>query len=1013
MEVVAGLWRLELLGWLRASSGDSVITRFPTRQTGSLFAYLALNQQRSHPREELAELLWPNNDPGATKDRLNQAVASLRRQIEPPGIPRNSVLMSNYQTVRLAPGVVVTDVEKFEELARAFDLSSARTNLSELTEALALYRGELLPGFYDDWIRPERQRLSDLYADLLEKAYILSEESGDLTMTVDVLTKLVALNPLEEKHHQNLMMLYCRRGQVTQALAQFEELRRVCEQEFRSEPSPLSLSLAKKIRSGEFQKLAMPSPAKRKSTPAKKEPPVTVPALPLQQTRFVGRTEELEIAQSLLAELGCRLVNLMGAGGCGKSRMALEVARSVVGAFSQTWFVPLGDVLGSDQIPEVLRRSMGAEGSEGGPVFEDVIRRLRMSGRSLLILDNFEKFTERGTPYIRRLLDEAPNLSILVTSRHRLGLYEERNIQVDPLPLPLDRGDLIGVAKTPSVQLFIDRAQAVRPDFQLTTRNLDVVVSLCERLEGIPLAIELAAAWISTLSPSQLLEGMQSRFDLLVSRRRDISPRHRSLRAAIEYGYELLPPASQEFFRRLSVFRSGWTLAAAQTLGGTSDVRQALDELTERSLLKRIELPTANDVRYDMLETLREYGREQLSGEEESEAMEKIAHYFLEFLELGGKQEERHQKAIWIEKVAADHQNIVATLHWCYENDQVNWGLRIACALETYWDARGPFSEAPEWIQRFLGIREGELSKALEANALRVLGWSLWHLADFGAAETYFTASLALYEGLGMKREIAQVLYHLGTVGVMLWDKGRARDALSKSLSLFEELQDKSGAAVAMVNLGLIARQVEDYDEAQKQYRGAIRIFRELGDETLLASCYGNLSIAVRHQGEVNLGLQYATKSLELGAKIGNRRILAAELDNIALCLMVQGKYQDALGHSLQGLNLAWEIGHRMFLLWHLETATYLAWKFDDARVAARISGFVDKLGREVHAPPDNPAMFEATKELVRAALKSDSDYEVARALGEMMSDEEAYEFVRSWGNRRLSGESISENFKP
>ncbi len=997
----AGVWRIEMLGWLRATSGELTHSRFSTRQTASLLAYLALHLRRDHPREELVEILWPGSDPAASKNRLSQALASLRRQFEPPGLAKGSVLVGDYRSVRLNPEAVVTDVGEYERCAKAIDSETPKA-LAKLREALSLYRGELLPGFYDEWIGPERQRLNDLYAAVLARAADVAEEEGDLNFACEGLVKLVALDPLNEENQQNLMMLYCRRGQPAQALQQYDSLASVLKSELGSPPSALSQSLADKIRRGDFQKLATrATQSRRKKTLPEEEAQTHRVQLPPQSTRFFGRAEEIAQARVMLGADGCRLVNLMGAPGSGKSRLSIEIAKKLGERYHAVWFVPLADLSDSEEIPDAIRRAISPGAPEGGSVMDEVLRRLRATGHSLLVLDNFERFSERGGKIVRRLLDEVPDLDLLVTSRHRLGLYEERDILVAPLPIPEVDSELEKVAEVSSVQLFVNRAQAVRPDFQLTARNMSAVSALCRRLEGVPLAIELAAAWCSTLSPTQLLAGMEQRFELLVSRRRDIAPRHRSLRAAIEYGYELLPAELQDLFKRLAVFRGGWSLDSAQAVATVVDARQALDELAERSLLRREASVVDEETRFDMLDALRDHALEQLTGQEERDAKNLHAEYFLKMAEHAASESDGAKQALGIARLTAEHGNLISALQWCYDNDRIEWGLRMACALEFYWDARGPLAEGREWLERLLAADQAGIPETLEANAHRVLGWVAWSQGDFSGAENQYQNSLSIYRRLGRKADVSLVLNQLSAVGIWLWDSEKATQTLNESLELSEEVGDRLGIARALRGLGLAARQQNQFEAAKEYYSRALALYEELDNKGQKAALLGNLSITAAHEGQFSLAEKYARKAIAVGEEVGSRRIVASNLENLAAALFGKGSKSEALELMIRSIHIVQEIGNRPMLFYKLETASYMTHDLGYEEQSAMFAAAVERISRETGVRPDNPSRFQSAK-AERVANMSEADYKAASDWGESLSDSEAVELFVEWARPKI-----------
>jgi DNA-binding SARP family transcriptional activator len=554
-------WQIELLGWLRVVQTDRVITRFRTRKAEALLAYLAYHPHRSHPREQLIELLQPEGRPRAGLQRLSVELAGLRRQLEPPGVPPGAVLLTTRSAIQLNPAACVTDVARFEAALEAVNhAETPAERVKQLAAAARLYRGELLPGHFDAWILPERQRLAEAHLQALHELVGLLEEQGDLPGALQWARRAVTADPLEEESHQRLIRLLLESGQIEAAREQFEQAEHQLLQELGEGLAPEVRALIREAapakdrpstaRAGAGGKRRRPaSPGREPGTRAAggPAPPVTslgidagseggrpleptaTPSdnLPLRFTRFFGREQEIErLCELLRGDVGyrvsgspaarvpgsepslsdsryptphTRLITLTGPGGSGKTRLSLQVAQELRGRFSGgAWFVSLRELtdpaLIADQILLALRlpRVPQREALEQAAAFLS-------RAPSLLLLDNYEHLVEAGAQVVQQLLERVEHLTVLVTSRRRLGLEGEREFPVGPLPVPeLGAGGHASgyeaLCAIPSVALFVDRAQAVRPDFQVTARNALAVAGLCRQLEGLPLAIELAAA---------------------------------------------------------------------------------------------------------------------------------------------------------------------------------------------------------------------------------------------------------------------------------------------------------------------------------------------------------------------------------------------------------------------------------------------------------------------------------------------------------------------------------------
>ena len=596
-------WRIRLLGALRVEAGETTISRFATSRVAVLLARLAFYPQRAHSREELADLLWPEADLGAGRLNLRVAIASLRRQLEPPPISPGSILVADRSFIGLNPDAFRCDVVEFEAAwAKASRAASPLSKRDALAGAAALYGGDLLPGFYDDWIAEERERLDALHEELCA-------QQGELAARIPTgQPSIMATESAVES----------------------------------AAPSPCLLCPPRLLR------------------------------LPIQFTRFFGREQDCTHVSDLLEMLDTRLVTLTGTGGVGKTRLALETAHLITERTASRFagpvcFIPLADLSDARLIPAAIADALALARADDVEPLDQVIGALSELRPALLVLDNFEHLVERGASLVLSLLTRLPSLTFLVTSRRRLLLPGERECPVSPLPVsPLGLPD---APETPdqvtSVQLFVDRAQAARPDFQLTRGNAAAVAALCRNLEGIPLAIELVAARAMALSPAQMNERLAQRFEVPSSRGGDEEDHYRSLWAALAWSYELLSPPLQRFFGGLSVFQGGCTVEAAQAVCEEPRALEFLTQLRERSLVMVDHDGGAPQFR--LLETLREFAGEQLSEGERANLRARHGDYFMAQAEASQADLCGPEQAHWPERLEADNDNLRVALDAAHE----------------------------------------------------------------------------------------------------------------------------------------------------------------------------------------------------------------------------------------------------------------------------------------------------------------------------------------------------------
>ncbi|HLK60061.1 MAG TPA: tetratricopeptide repeat protein [Chthonomonadaceae bacterium] len=851
--------RIQLLGGLQVLQGERSITRFRTQKGGVLLAYLAFYLQQAHPREVLIEMLWPECEPSVGRQRLSLALSSLRRQLEPPGVPAGAVIQANRFSVQLNYEAIATDVGEFHTaLQSAARTESANEREQLLITAIDLYRNRLLPGVYEDWVLQEQQHLADLYYQAVSQLVSHLEQTGALERGIQVARRAITLDPLREEAHLHLMRLYAAAGQPSHALRQYRELESLLAKELLAKPSEEARALADRLRSKSdvrtttsaqnrpsFPTQNRQHPERARISESPSAPPIPTPSLPVQITRFFGREDEIARLQELLSPVmePCRhrLVTLTGAGGTGKTRLAIEVAGRLSEAFQgAVWFVPLAGLSDPRQIPGALVEAMRLPYVPHVQPLEQAIERLARQP-ALLVLDNFEHLlagdrvkAEDGSVLARVLLERVPALTCLVTARQLLSLEGEREFAVSPLPIPEAAISPEQLVQCESVQLFVDRAQAVRADFQVTRQNASTVAMLCARLEGIPLAIEMAAARAQVLTSAQMLSQLEDRFQFLVSRRRDAIDRHRTLRAAIDWSYRLLPAELQRFFARLSVFRGGWTAEGAKAVCVEPLALDYLALLRESSLVLAEESQAG--MRFRMLETLREYAGQQLSQQGRQECGRRHAGYFLALAE---EEDARPRTNYSTPLLRTEYDNLRMALEWYYTApDGAETGLRLACAIWPPWGG-SYYREGRVWLERMLG--KDNAPQSLRGYALNCACILAQVEGDVKAARSYYERSLAIRRELEDKPGIARVMCNMAHPVLCQGDYALARSLYQQSLDIYMEQQHTDGISCSYRGLGLVAFAVGDCPLARSLLEKSLALQKEIGPERLIASWLNEL----------------------------------------------------------------------------------------------------------------------------------------------------------------------------
>ncbi|MCW5935071.1 MAG: tetratricopeptide repeat protein [Fimbriimonadia bacterium] len=663
-----------------------------------------------------------------------------------------------------------------------------------------------------------------------------------------------------------------------------------------------------------------PEMPKREFEPLQAKPAYSG-SLPLQTTRFFGREEELAALERLLhpatdPEEGARLVTLLGPGGSGKSRISVEVGRRLSDAYAgAVWFVPLQDARHSEEILHSALTALGLTckpDADPLPVISDFLK----AQPSLIILDNLEQLMPEGAGEVDRLLKSAPTVKIIASSRRKVAIQGEREFPLRPLPVPSEKEEpessaFENLSAYPSIQLFIDRAQAVVPDFQLTAGNANTLSQICRQLEGLPLALELAAARVGVLSLTQILERLQQRLDLLVSRQRDAQSRHRTLREAIAWSYDLLDDQLRQFFAKLSVFSGGWTLECAEQILKEPMALDYLTDLVECSLV--IADREEQSIRFRMLESLREFASEKLSEQESAFLRESHARYYLQRVEqLSGVQAEEKRSAVanpetqWMEQ---EHENLRTAMEWALaHNPEIAY--RFGYALMFFWDVRGHWYEATRILKSCLDIPMPD--ERLLARVLNTAGTFKRKQGDFEAAIQRFEQVLEISRSLDIQKEMADALCGIGLCKQDLGDFRQAQSLLHQSAELYQTLQNLEGYILAVNGLGTLNAMQGNWVEARDYFSQSYQEILKTNDRVRMAATLNNLGVVARKQSDFEPAKEYFDKAWKINQETGNRGWQAINLLNIGNIEHDQGNYEQAEHYFLRAQSLFLEVGdHR------------------------------------------------------------------------------------------------------
>ena len=880
--MTAARWKIELLGGLCVSGGVRV-THFRTRKAASLLAYLILHPKRQS-RETLTDAFWPDADFDAARTSFRVSLTHIRKELG------DDFLDAGRDTIAIA-APFVCDVVEFEQAVRA----------KRWNDAARLYSGPLLPGFWDDWIVTERERLEALYETV--------------------------------------------RQHISEAMPEL----------------PLHL--------------------------------------PPDLNRFFGREDEIEQMGEMLTQN--RLVTLLGPGGIGKTRLSLAAARRHAALFpGGLWFVSLADVMTPERILPTIRDSLDLPRNATETPLTQIAERLKGELHCLLILDNFEQIAAQGASLVPSLLSRTPNLTVLVSSRRRLGVPGERQKTVSPL------------APEASVALFSDRA-SVAPS--------EDIAALCRELEGVPLAIELCAARAGVFSVAEMREKLTERFALLASTDTEKTARHRSLFAAMDWSYRLLTPEQRRFFGGLSAFRGGWTREAAERVCDEPSASEYLGQLRERSLILSEELD--GSIRFRMLESLREFAEERLSKGERRELERRHTDFFRDFaLECEPKLSGADSKA-WLDRLEADHENLrivpasvaFASALWWFWYQHGHWTegrARLASALQEplpteseaiknrakALDGAGVLSYSQGDYETALTLGEGSLALRREigfqkgvASSLNNLGNILRDKGDYAGAKARYEEGLRVSQELGNAAFTASLSLSLGVVLAEQGDSESAKRYYRQSLRARREIGDLPGVSVALNNLGNLAIEACDYGAAKVSYRESLSIGREIGDHRMIAYAAGNLSSVFVEEGDLAQAQTLLEESLAIRRELGDRQGIAYCLDSLGMIAQIRGEFAQARTLYVESLTLRRELEDRRSAAQTLEAMASLDAAQGATTRAAQLWGAAEALREEVGAPLPLNERLRNEKQIAAARAASNAEtFAVAWREGRALTLEQA-----------------------
>jgi predicted ATPase len=702
--------------------------------------------------------------------------------------------------------------------------------------------------------------------------------------------------------------------------------------------------------------------------------------IPVQRTVFVGREKEIAAAKELLLSNDVRLVTITGPGGIGKTRLGLEVASGLQDDFpGGVHFVPLSPLRDPGLIAPLIVQTLGIRETGGQSSLEQLKRHLQDSAHApvLFLLDNFEHLMQ-AAPLVADLLAIAPNLKILVTSRAALHVYGEREFPVPALGVPdaQAKTSLDALAHFPAVALFVQRAVAAKPDFELNQQNASAVIEICARLDGLPLAIELAAARVKVLSPSAMRTRLASRLQLLTGGARDLPQRQQTLRAAFDWSHDLLSAAEQKLFRRLSVFVGGCTLEGVEAVCDTKgdlelDLLDGMSSMVDKSLLQQFEQPNG-EPRFLMLETIREYAREKLQASGEDAATKRAhAAYCLVLAEEAAAAPGGVEGAEGRERVALEHDNFRAALDWLTETGDAAWGLRLGTALFRFWESREFLTEGRDRLGKLLQMPSAAAPTKARARAVFAAGVLASEQGEMGVADALMMESLVISRQLGDQQGAA---VSLNARAVHTRDQGNltlAHSLFQESLAVWRELGDLKAMARALSNLASVLKMQGEFELARSLCGECLAIFQGMGDRTGVAWSLNNQGDVERDSGDSAAARAFYEQALAIFRELDDRWGIAGTLADLGNLAREQKNCSAALPLYRESLKIFQELGHKRGIARLLECCACSASVEQQAERSLRLAGAAAALRKSIGAPltPAEQAKLEVILEPARRAL--------------------------------------------
>jgi predicted ATPase/DNA-binding SARP family transcriptional activator len=986
---------LRLFDGFHAETNTGSVLSLPTDKIRGLLVYLTMESDQPQRREKLAGLLWPEWENTASLRNLRQALYRLRQALDntAPGLG-NELLTITRQDITLHSRVLRSDVDDFWRGVnlpyqhRHTSLAECSTCRSAVSASVDLYQGELLAGHafedapeYVAWLSAQRQRYHLAYLAALSQLAECSLIEKDFAAAYTYAIRQLGLEPWREVAHRQAMTALLGSGQRVGAIEQYHLCRSLLAEELGVDPEPETEALY----------LALLEP----DEPVTHPPRSVLNNLPNLLTTFVGRQEELgQLAAHLSAG---RLLTLTGPGGMGKTRLAIEAAQQMLDQFPDgVWLVELADLGDAGWVNHAIAQTLGmAESEDRLPLHRlaDFLTRRRL----LLLVDNCEHLLGSCAQTVEHLLTRCPNLRVLATSREPLGIPGEQIWPLAPLALPpmslpptgeKSPEDLLAF---PSLRLFVDRAASHRPGFRLDAQNMASILAICHRLDGMPLALELAAARVRTLSPARIAAMLDERFSLLTGGSRTALPRQQTLRSLVDWSYDLLTPAEQTLFRRMALFAGGALLDGVEAVCADDSspgavageaIFDLLQRLVDKSMLfVRLE---GDETRYGMLETIRAYGLDRLSEAEEVERFARGHAHFYAALAAQAEPELVGGKDLhWITRLGQEEHNLRAALHWCFEfqrstggvaereSRRVGLGIRLAGCLSYFWDALVRLDDARYWLNLAWESVDAQTPAVDQARLASGLGTLAWRCGRHDEARRWHEMAAQGYRQAGDGRGEAFSTYNLAIHYAYGGDWTRSLDFHRVAIDLAEEISTSGMAALFLASYGSCLLALERNEEADPILVDAIERLRRAGSIRALGYALTSLIDLRLASGQIGQSEDAVAELADVARQTGDLSLKVGAWMARSLCLQALGHSAEAFSAAAQGLRIYRETQADVFSVQMLEYFAYTLGEVDRVGAALLLLQVCDQVRQQWQdrRSPNEQKTFNGYMDRIRATL--------------------------------------------